>query len=104
MSFEHERVHRETSSVLIQELPLDVEPDVWPDWLTAPAAQNYEPMEGADYPTNELLEVAPTRVSLGKHGWPTLAGTTSTGRISVNKFFRPASSLSATGNIPVRQG
>ena len=29
-------------------------------------------MEGADYPTNELLEVAPTRVSLGKpHGWPT---------------------------------
>ena len=74
MSFEHERIHLETSSVLIRELPLEYvkEPDVWPDWLTAPAAQNYEPMEGADYPTNELLGVAPTRVSLGKpHGWPT---------------------------------
>ena len=74
MSFEHERIHLETSSVLIRELPPEYvkEPDVWPDWLTAPAAQNYEPMEGADYSTNELLEVAPTRVSLGKpHGWPT---------------------------------
>ena len=74
MGFEHERIHLETSSVLIRELPLEYvkEPDVWPDWLTAPAAQNYEPVEGADYPTNELLEVAPTRVSLGKpHGWPT---------------------------------
>ncbi len=74
MGFEHERIHLETSSVLIRELPLEYvkEPDVWPDWLTAPAAQNYEPVEGADYPTNELLEVAPTCVSLGKpHGWPT---------------------------------
>lgn len=74
MGFEHERIHLETSSVLIRELPLEYvkEPDVWPDWLTAPAAQNYEPVEGADYPTNELLEVAPTRVSLGKpHSWPT---------------------------------
>ena len=74
MGFEHERIHLETSSVLIRELPLEYvkEPDVWPDWLTAPAAQNYEPVEGADYPTNELLEVAPTRVNLGKpHGWPT---------------------------------
>ncbi|MFZ8955666.1 MAG: 5-histidylcysteine sulfoxide synthase [Pseudohongiellaceae bacterium] len=74
MGFEHERIHLETSSVLIRELPLEYvkEPDVWPDWLTAPAAQNYEPVEGADYPTNELLKVAPTRVSLGKpHSWPT---------------------------------
>lgn len=74
MGFEHERIHLETSSVLIRELSLEYvkEPGVWPDWLTAPAAQNYEPVEGADYPTNELLEVAPTRVSLGKpHGWPT---------------------------------
>ena len=74
MGFEHERIHLETSSVLIRELPLEYvkEPDVWPDWLTTPATQNYEPVEGADYPTNELLEVAPTRVSLGKpHGWPT---------------------------------
>ena len=74
MGFEHERIHLETSSVLIRELPLEYvkEPDVWPDWLTAPAAQNYEPVEGADYPTNELLEVASTHVSLGKpHGWPT---------------------------------
>ncbi|HBW82937.1 MAG TPA: hypothetical protein DEF79_02730 [Gammaproteobacteria bacterium] len=74
MGFEHERIHLETSSVLIRELPLEYvkEPDIWPDWLTAPTAQNYDPIEGSDYPRNELLEVEPTRVSLGKpNGWPT---------------------------------
>ena len=73
MCFEHERIHLETSSVLIRELPLEYvkEPDVWPDWLTAPTALNYEPEDGADYPSNELLEVEPTRVSLGKpNSWP----------------------------------
>ena len=32
MGFEHERIHLETSSVLIRELPLEYvkEPDVWP--------------------------------------------------------------------------
>ena len=102
MGFEHERDHLETSSVLIRELPLEYvkEPDVWPDWLTAPAAQNYEPVGGADYPTNELPEVAPTAsVSASRMAGRLLAGTTSTGRISVKSILSgPASSLSATGN------
>ena len=102
MGFEHERIHLETSSVLIRELPLEYvkEPDVWPDWLTAPVAQNYEPVEGADYPTNEFLEVAPTRVSLGKpHGWPTFGWDNEYGQDQREVILsRPASSLSATGN------
>ena len=74
MGFEHERIHLETSSVLIRELPLEYvkEPDIWPNWLSAPKAQNYDPIESVDYPKNELLEVELTRVSLGKpNDWPT---------------------------------
>ena len=73
MGFEHERIHLETSSVLIRELPLEYvkQPDTWPQWLTAPAEQNFDPREGVDYPSNELLEVESTRVSLGKpNAWP----------------------------------
>ena len=74
MSFEHERIHLETSSVLIRELPLEyvTQPDSWPDWLTAPTGQNYDPKQGEHYPSNEMLEVDSTRVALGKpNAWPT---------------------------------
>ena len=66
MGIEHERIHLETSSVLIRQLPLDrVVPHAF--WKTCPF----------DTPVvrNELLDVAPAKVHLGKkkddalYGW-----------------------------------
>lgn len=73
MGFEHERIHLETSSVLIRELPLGhvKEPAAWPEWLSAPEAQNYSPVAAKDFPQNELVEVAGGEVKLGKPvEWP----------------------------------
>jgi 5-histidylcysteine sulfoxide synthase/putative 4-mercaptohistidine N1-methyltranferase len=73
MGFEHERIHLETSSVLIRELPLEhvKEPEAWPEWLSAPESQNYSPVASKDFPQNELVEVAGGEVKLGKPAdWP----------------------------------
>lgn len=74
MGFEHERIHLETSSVLIRELPLDHvrSPAQWPALLADPKPGNFEPVAGADYPVNSMLEVAGKDVRLGKPAdWPT---------------------------------
>lgn len=73
MGFEHERIHLETSSVLIRELPLEYvkQPQQWPDWLSEPTDQIYDPQQGEDFPVNELVEIASTSVELGKPAhWP----------------------------------
>lgn len=73
MAFEHERIHLETSSVLMRELPIEYvkQPDAWPDLLAEPKDTVYEPRAGQDYPINELVKVAPTTVRLGKpKRWP----------------------------------
>lgn len=73
MGFEHERIHLETSSVLIRELPVALvkEPAAWPPYLTAPIAQVYEPLAGKDYPNNELVEIEGEEVKIGKpRSWP----------------------------------
>ncbi len=66
MGIEHERIHLETSSVLIRQLPLDlVQPHQ--DWPVCDRR--------GDAPANALLDVAAGRVSLGKerghglYGW-----------------------------------
>lgn len=66
MGIEHERIHLETSSVLIRQLPIDkVQPQA--DWPHCPDA--------GDAPENELVDVAGGRVQLGKdrqhplYGW-----------------------------------
>ena len=67
MGIEHERIHLETTSVLIRELPLDrVKPHpVWGQICS----------DAGDAPTNELITVAGTTVELGKskanelYGW-----------------------------------
>eukprot|EP01063_Lacrimia_lanifica_P016556 TRINITY_DN230_c1_g2_i5.p1 TRINITY_DN230_c1_g2~~TRINITY_DN230_c1_g2_i5.p1 ORF type:complete len:747 (+),score=334.25 TRINITY_DN230_c1_g2_i5:62-2302(+) len=57
MGIEHERIHLETSSVLIRELPLDmVKPH--PFWTNCPA-------QDTEAPKNELVKVAP---GVGKPG------------------------------------
>jgi len=66
MGIEHERIHLETSSVLIRQLPIDQVQQL-PFWDICP--------EAGEAPVNELLEVAGGRVRLGKsrehplYGW-----------------------------------
>lgn len=64
MGFEHERIHLETSSVLIRELPVSRlrRPEQWPD--------NY-PGLGPDYPENEMIAVPAGNATIGKPlNWP----------------------------------
>ncbi|WP_092879044.1 5-histidylcysteine sulfoxide synthase [Izhakiella capsodis] len=68
MGIEHERIHLETSSVLIRQLPVEwVQPQ--PHWPVCPRARHrYQ-----DVPKNQLLPVTGGRVTLGKtddtYGW-----------------------------------
>ncbi len=77
MCFEHERIHLETSSVLMRELPLKFlrQPDQWPPLPTsADQSQRFvRPVAGLHYPMdNPMLEVAAKTVALGKPSeWPT---------------------------------
>nr|WP_176110289.1 5-histidylcysteine sulfoxide synthase [Izhakiella australiensis] len=68
MGIEHERIHLETSSVLIRQLPVEwVQPQ--PHWPSCPQARHRQ----QEVPQNRLLPVAGGRVTLGKtddtYGW-----------------------------------
>ncbi|MBX9688165.1 MAG: 5-histidylcysteine sulfoxide synthase [Candidatus Obscuribacterales bacterium] len=79
MSFEHERIHLETSSVLIRELPqfLVAAPPEWPELAcrNANSVQNFPPVAGKSHPLNELLDIPAYSLRLGKdfdfpsYGW-----------------------------------
>jgi len=69
MSFEHERIHLETSSVLIAEMPLEhiTFPTNFPAYH--PSANEHSvhnPVAGKDYPSNEMIEVPSQKITLGK--------------------------------------
>eukprot|EP00878_Enallax_costatus_P014673 GHUV01015349.1.p1 GENE.GHUV01015349.1~~GHUV01015349.1.p1 ORF type:complete len:489 (+),score=154.15 GHUV01015349.1:211-1677(+) len=69
MGFEHERIHIETSSVLIRELPLEFvrKPEFWPDYhLSVNQPSSAVPKQSTDFPVNSLIEVAGGKVVLGK--------------------------------------
>jgi len=73
MAFEHERIHLETSSVLMRELPLEhvKQPQSWPDYLSPPVRSTQEPEAGKHYPINEWLNVEALELELGKpQRWP----------------------------------
>ena len=77
MGIEHERIHLETSSVLIRQLPLKwVQPQ--PHWPACPQARH----ERDTVPKNTLLPVAGARVTQGKtddtYGWDNEYGTLTT--------------------------
>lgn len=64
MGFEHERIHLETSSVLMREMPIENlrRPDAWPDFLSS----------NIPSPANEMISLAASEASLGKpHDFPT---------------------------------
>jgi len=70
MGIEHERIHLETSSVLIRQLPLEWVRSL-PDWPVCPLARHAP----SEVPANRLIAVAGTELELGKpacdatYGW-----------------------------------
>jgi len=69
MGMEHERIHIETSSVLVRELPLSLlqRPAHWPAAHPSAAAESTrQPQAGADYPENPLVAIAGGEQRLGK--------------------------------------
>lgn len=89
MGFEHERIHIETTSVLMRELPLALlrRPEAFPDVHVSgrgpiPA---FPPQAGVDFPSNALIDVAAGPVHLGKpaawpsYGWDNEYGERQTG-------------------------
>lgn len=71
MSFDHERIHLETSSVLLSEMPLScLNPhlDHFPrmHFSSIPQEEVKNPQIGVDYPFNEMIPVEGQKVSLGK--------------------------------------
>jgi 5-histidylcysteine sulfoxide synthase/putative 4-mercaptohistidine N1-methyltranferase len=92
MGFEHERIHIETTSVLIRELPIDLvaSPMQWP--ALHPSAHRDEvalPERGRDYPEPSLVRVEPQTVEIGKpaefptYGWDNEYGHKT---VSVSEF------------------
>lgn len=61
MGFEHERIHIETSSVLIHQLPIDAVLSI-PGWRTGPTFVSGP----AEAPANEIVHVPAGKVTLGK--------------------------------------
>ena len=71
MSFEHERIHLETSSVLLNEMNISHLkfpshfPSYHPTLDSSPLASS-DPVKGKDYPKNAFIDVGATTVKLGK--------------------------------------
>ncbi|CAM9332459.1 unnamed protein product [Chrysoparadoxa australica] len=69
MSFEHERIHLETSSVLLRQLPheLLLTPEAWPPLHPSlPETDEANPKAGKDYPEPVMIPVQGGTVTLGK--------------------------------------
>ena len=69
MAFEHERIHLETSSYLIAEMPKEFVsfPAGFPAYHPSVGQQEVlQPVEGLHYPRNEMIPVAAKTVSIGK--------------------------------------
>jgi len=73
MGFEHERIHLETSSVLIRELPLEwvQRPAQWVELAARGSHGDGKAVLGRDFPVNDFVAVAGDSVQLGKPvDWP----------------------------------
>lgn len=70
MGFEHERIHLETSSVLIRELPIECvrRPEAWPELHLDRSGDHaiFPPVEGRDFPANKMLVIDAGTVNIGK--------------------------------------
>jgi len=71
MGFEHERIHLETSSYLISEMPLEFVrfPEGFPGYhpsIPSSETSTYRPVAGEHYPINHMVSVPEKTVSIGK--------------------------------------
>lgn len=80
MGFEHERIHLETSSFLINELPVQYvrRPECFPSYHPSLPSRDEEildPVAGVHYPVNEMIPVERQHITIGKpesfpsYGW-----------------------------------
>ncbi|NMG76074.1 5-histidylcysteine sulfoxide synthase [Aromatoleum diolicum] len=106
MGFEHERIHLETSSVLIRELPVRHvrRPEGWPRLhpdAHTPREANFPPRGGIDYPEMELLPVAAARLQLGKPSdWPSYGWDNEYGKRQIEtQPFRAGRNLVSNGEF-----
>ncbi len=83
MGFEHERIHLETSSVLMRELPLECveKPALWPPYASLKPGAAEIPQAGTDYPENPVIAMDAAEITLGKpHDWPSFGWDNEYGR------------------------
>ncbi|HDZ08772.1 5-histidylcysteine sulfoxide synthase [Pseudohongiella sp.] len=106
MCFEHERIHLETSSVLMRELPLKYlrSPTQWPSLPLAgnPAEHVARPVAGLHYPAkNPMIDVAAQDVVVGKpKAWPTFGWDNEYGEDTrAVKSFRASKYLISNGEF-----
>ncbi|OWZ08476.1 hypothetical protein PHMEG_00018979 [Phytophthora megakarya] len=72
MALEHERIHHETSSMLMLEHPVEFfqSTSLLPDYHESVTVDNKDvalrPVAGVDYPVNELLDIPAASVQIGK--------------------------------------
>ncbi|MBX9770716.1 MAG: 5-histidylcysteine sulfoxide synthase [Candidatus Obscuribacterales bacterium] len=82
MGFEHERIHFETSSVLVRELPIHLikKPLQWPD-----LHESFNPDSQKDFTANEFISVPFALVEIGKpKDWPTYGWDNEYGKRTIN--------------------
>jgi len=106
MCFEHERIHLETSSVLIRELPVRYvrQPENWPPMPVSGKADipNADPVPGVHFPAeNPMIEVPEQTVEPGKpENWPSFGWDNEYGRDSSHvPTFRASRQLISNGEI-----
>ncbi|PKO84209.1 MAG: hypothetical protein CVU17_03320 [Betaproteobacteria bacterium HGW-Betaproteobacteria-11] len=115
MGFEHERIHIETSSVLIHELPLDLvqRPAAWPRLHpsaqkvpagmhgTGAGATAMRPRPGEDFPLPEWRMAATQEITLGKpRDWPSYGWDNEYGTRSAHvESFRAGTRLVSNGEF-----
>ena len=105
MGFEHEKIHFETSSVLIRELPIELveTPKYWaPLFMTeknSSAGSSAKPVVNKNFPENKWVSEKGTKISYGKNetvpsfGWDNEYGH----RESVTKDFQVTKQLISNG-------
>lgn len=78
MGFEHERIHIETSSVLMRELPIHLvrQPESWPSLALSNTSSTWQPPKrGVNFPENSQVSMEAGTVTLGRpwdensYGW-----------------------------------
>lgn len=103
MAMEHERIHLETSSVLIRELPIHLvkKPSAWPDYFLVNQDAMTHPQPGTDYPFNQWIDMNERSITFGKPSdWPTYGWDNEYGQYETHvKHFRASQFLISNGEF-----